>query len=71
MPLVQVNVFEGEITPEQTTELIQRVTDAVTTVISPKVRDVTWVVVHEVKSGSWGVGGTALGLEDVQRVIGG
>ncbi|HEY6365689.1 MAG TPA: tautomerase family protein [Candidatus Binatia bacterium] len=52
MPLVEVKVFEDELTPEQTKQLIQRITDAVTTVTSEKLRDVTWVIVNTVKSGS-------------------
>jgi 4-oxalocrotonate tautomerase len=71
MPFVEVKVFEDELTPEQTKELIQRITDAVATVTSEKLRDVTWVIVNEVKSGNWGVGGNALGLEDVRKIISG
>jgi 4-oxalocrotonate tautomerase len=69
MPLVEVKVFEDELTQEQTKQLIQRITDAVTTVTSEKLRDVTWVIVNTVKSGSWGVGGNALGVEDVRKII--
>jgi 4-oxalocrotonate tautomerase len=68
MPLVEVKVFEDELTQEQTKQLIQRITDAVTTVTSEKLRDVTWVIVNTVKSGSWGVGGNALGVEDVRKI---
>jgi len=69
MPFVEVKVFEDELTKDQTKELVQRITDAVTTVTSEKLRDVTWVIVSEVKSGNWGVGGNALGLEDVRKII--
>jgi 4-oxalocrotonate tautomerase len=69
MPFVEVKVFKDELTKDQTKELIQRITDAVTTVTSEKLRDVTWVIVSEVKSGNWGVGGSALGLEDVRKII--
>jgi 4-oxalocrotonate tautomerase len=69
MPLVEVKVFEDELTPEQTKQLIQKITDAVTAVTSEKLRDVTWVIVNPVKSGSWGVGGKALGIEDVKKII--
>jgi 4-oxalocrotonate tautomerase len=69
MPLVEVKVFEDELTQEQTTQLIQEITQAVTTVTSDKLRDVTWVIVHTVQSGSWGVGGKPLGLEDVRQLI--
>ena len=70
MPLIEVKVFEHELTPAQTQDLIQKITDAVTTVTSDKLRDVTWVIVDEVKSGNWGVGGKALGLADVKRITG-
>jgi phenylpyruvate tautomerase PptA (4-oxalocrotonate tautomerase family) len=43
MPLIEVKVFEDELTQEQRSDLIQRITDAVTTVTSPKLRAVTWV----------------------------
>jgi 4-oxalocrotonate tautomerase len=71
MPLIEVKVFEDELKPEQTKDLIRRITDAVTTVTSEKLRGVTWVIVNEVKSGHWGVGGNALGLEDVRKIISG
>jgi 4-oxalocrotonate tautomerase len=70
MPLVEVKVFEDELTAEQKQELIRKITDGVTTVISEKLRDVTWVIITEVKSGSWGVGGKVLGLQDIRRMIG-
>ncbi len=71
MPLVEVKVFENELTQTQSEELIQKITDAVTEVTSEKLRGVTWVVINEVKSGHWGVGGNALGLDDVKKIIAG
>ena len=71
MPLVEVKGFKDELTPDQTRALIQKITEAVTSVTSEKLRDVTWVVVSEVSSGNWGVGGTALGLDDVKKLIAG
>jgi 4-oxalocrotonate tautomerase len=70
MPLVEVKVFQDELTAEQTSTLIQRITDAVTATTSDKLRDVTWVIVSEVRSGHWGVGGKALGLDDVRKIMG-
>ncbi len=71
MPLVEVKVFENELTQIQSEKLIQKITDAVTEVTSEKLRGVTWVVINEVKSGHWGVGGNALGLDDVKKIIAG
>ena len=69
MPFVEVKLFEDELTQEQSKELIQKITNAVTEVTSEKLRDVTWVVISEVKSGNWGVGGNALGLDDVKKIM--
>ena len=71
MPFVEIKVFEDELTSEQSKVLIQKVTDVVTEVTSEKLRGVTWVVINEVKSGNWGVGGNALGLDDVKKIISG
>ncbi len=69
MPFVEVKVFEDELTPDQTHMLIQKITDAVTSVTSEKLKGATWVIVSEVPSGNWGIGGTALGLDDVKKMI--
>jgi 4-oxalocrotonate tautomerase len=71
MPLIEVNVFEDELTPDQTKDLIRKLTEAVTTVVSPRIRDVVWVVVHEIKSGNWGAGGKPMGVEDIRKMISG
>ena len=68
MPLVRVDVFKDELSPEQSRDLIIKITDAVTEVTSEKLRDVTWVMVNEVEDGHWGVGGRTLGLDDVKRL---
>jgi 4-oxalocrotonate tautomerase len=70
MPLIEVKVFKDELTSEQTQALIQKITDAVAIVTSPKLRPVTWVVVQEIKDGNWGVGGEALTLAEVKNMVG-
>jgi 4-oxalocrotonate tautomerase len=71
MPLIEVKVFKDELTPHQTRTLMQNITDAVVSVTSEKLRNVTWVIVSEVPSGNWGVGGSAIGLDDVKQMIAG
>ncbi len=71
VPLIEVNVFEDELSPDQTKDLIRKLTEAVTTVVSPKIRDVVWVVVHEIKSGNWGAGGKPMGVDDIRKMISG
>lgn len=69
MPYIEVNVFEGELSEEQKATLISKITTSVTDTTSDKLNDVTWVVIKEVASGSWGVGGTALGLADIKKLM--
>jgi 4-oxalocrotonate tautomerase len=69
MPLIQVKIFKDELDSAQSAALIGKITDAVTSVTSEKLRDHTWVILEEVKDGQWGIGGTALGLPDVKAII--
>ncbi len=69
MPLIQVDVFEDELSQDQSKDLIDRITDVVTEVTSEKLREVTWVIINEVKNGHWGVGGNPLSLDDVKKLM--
>ena len=69
MPLIEVKVFEDELSQAQSKDLIEKITNAVTEVTSEKLCDVTWVIIDEVKSGYWGVGGSPLGLDDVRNIM--
>ena len=71
MPLINVKVFKDELSADQSRDLIGKITDAITEVTSEKLRDVTWIVIEEVKDGQWGVGGNAIGLDDVKNIIAG
>lgn len=68
MPLVEINVFEDELSETQTQNMIEKVTDVMVSFAGENLREATRVVVHEVKSGNWGVGGKALGLDDVRAM---
>jgi len=65
MPLVQVKVIEGVFTEAQKREMVHRLTDAMVSIEGESMRPVTWVVVEEVKSGDWGIGGKPLTTADV------
>ena len=68
MPLVEIKFFEGELSEAQTQEVIEKVTDVLVSFSGEGLREATWVVVQEVKSGHWGVGGKALGLDDIRAI---
>ena len=68
MPLVQVRVIEGVFSAGQKQEMIGRLTDSMVSIAGEALRAVTWVVVEEVESGAWGIGGNALTTADVQAI---
>jgi 4-oxalocrotonate tautomerase len=70
MPLVQVKVIEGVFTDSQKQEMIRKLTDTMVSIEGEAFREVTWVVIEEVKSGSWGIGGKGLTADDVKALAG-
>ena len=71
MPFVNVKVIEGVFTSEQKQEMIRKLTDTMVSIEGENMRGVTWVVVEEVKSGDWGIGGNPLTTKDVQDLAAG
>ena len=69
MPLVQVSVLENALTDNQKTQLINKVTEAVVSVYGEGLRPYTWVIVQDVRSGQWGLGGRGLTTEDVKGLM--
>jgi 4-oxalocrotonate tautomerase len=70
MPLVQVRVIEGVFTPDQKHEMIHQLTETMVEIEGESLRPVTWVIVEEVKSGDWGIGGNGLTTADVHALQG-
>ena len=68
MPLIEIKVFENELSSEQSSDLILGITNVVTEVTSEKLRGATWVIIDEVKDGHWAVAGQPLSLADVKRM---
>jgi 4-oxalocrotonate tautomerase len=71
MPLINVKVIENVFTAEQKHDIVERLTDAMVTIEGDNMRQVTWVVIEEVKSGDWGIGGNALTTADVKALAAG
>jgi 4-oxalocrotonate tautomerase len=70
MPFVNVRLIEGVFTPEQKAQMISGITEALVAIEGENLRPVTWVVVDEVKSGDWGIGGKGLKTADVHALQG-
>ena len=71
MPVVNIKVIEGVFSQDQKQEMIRRMTDVLGDLEGEYMRQFTVVVIEEVKSGDWGVGGKALSSADVKALAGG
>ena len=70
MPLVDIQLIEGVFDKAQKQKMISKVTDAMVEIEGEAMRGVTWVRVHEVESGEWGIGGKARTASDVTAMLG-
>jgi 4-oxalocrotonate tautomerase len=71
MPFLNVRVIEGVFTSAQKQEMIRKLTDTMVSIEGENMRSVTWVVIEEVKSGDWGIGGNPLTTSDVKALAAG
>jgi 4-oxalocrotonate tautomerase len=71
MPLINVKLIEGVFSTSQKQEMIRKLTDTMVSIEGENMRAVTWVVVEEVKSGDWGIGGNPLTTGDVKALAAG
>jgi 4-oxalocrotonate tautomerase len=70
MPLINVKLIDGVFSPAQKKQITQKLTDAMVSIEGEAMRSVTWVVIEEVKSGDWAIGGNALTTADVHALAG-
>ena len=68
MPLIEVKMIEQVFTPAQKKEMIAKLTDAVVAIEGESLRPYTVVILEDVRSGSWGIGGQGLTTEDVKAL---
>jgi len=71
MPLINVKVIEGVFSAAQKQEMVRKLTETMVSIEGENMRPVTWVVVEEVKSGDWGIGGKPMATEDVKALAAG
>jgi 4-oxalocrotonate tautomerase len=61
-------MIEGVFTPTQKQEMIRKLTDTMVSIEGENLRPYTLVVLDEVKSGDWGVGGSSLTNSEVRAL---
>ncbi len=71
MPFVNVKIIEGVFSPSQKQDIVRELTDTMVKIEGENMRGVTWVVLEEVRSGDWGIGGQPLTTADVRALAAG
>jgi 4-oxalocrotonate tautomerase len=71
MPLIQVKLIEKVFNAQQKQEMVKKLTDAMVSIEGENMRPVTWVIIEEVASGEWGIGGQAMSTEAVKALAAG
>ena len=71
MPLIQVKLIENAFTTQQKQEMIKKLTDAMVSIEGENMRQVTWVILEDVNTGEWGIGGQSLSTEAVKALAAG
>ncbi len=69
MPLVDVQLIEGVFDKNQKQAMISKITDAMVEIEGEAMRGATWVRVHEVASGNWGIGGKGLTTAEAKALL--
>ena len=68
MPLINVKLIEGVFNETQKRKMVSDLTDAMVAIEGEPLRQFTWVVIEEVNSGNWALGGKPLTTADVKAL---
>ena len=66
MPLVEVKLVKGVFSKDQKQEMIHKITETMVGIEGEALRPVTWVLVSELESGDWGIGGSGKTTQDIK-----
>lgn len=68
MPLINVKVIENVFSPAEKKQIAEKLTDALVAIEGEALRPYTVVVIDEVRSGDWAVGGRTLSTADARAL---
>ena len=70
MPIVDVKVMEKVLSSDQKQSIAEGITQVFANVVGELVRPATWVVIQDVTSGQWTMGGQPVTTEGVKEMLG-
>jgi len=69
--LINVKVIAGVFSDAEKKRMASRLTDAMVAIEGESLRTVTWVMIEEIKSGDWAIGGQSLTAGNIKALAGG
>jgi 4-oxalocrotonate tautomerase len=69
VPIIDVKVVEGVLTTGQKQKIARAFTDVFSDVVGSAARPVTWVVIQDIASGQWTMGGDPVTTEGVKNLL--
>jgi 4-oxalocrotonate tautomerase len=71
MPYINCRVMEGVLSEDQKSEIAEQITETFASVVGEPVRGLTWVVIDDMASGQFTIGGRAVTTQGVQDILAG
>jgi 4-oxalocrotonate tautomerase len=71
MPVVNVRLMENVLSPEQKQDIAEQFTETLVSVIGEPVRELTWVIVDDIRSGQLNIGAKPITTEAVKEMLAG
>jgi 4-oxalocrotonate tautomerase len=68
MPVATIKVIEGVFSADEKRRMIEKVTEAMASVEGEKLREKTYVIIEEIKSGEWAIGGKIITTDHVKHL---
>jgi 4-oxalocrotonate tautomerase len=70
MPMIDVKVMEKVLSPAEKQAIAEGITDVFASTVGEAARGVTWVVIQDVTSGQWAMGGSPVTTAGVLELLG-
>ncbi|HEU5399802.1 MAG TPA: tautomerase family protein [Terriglobales bacterium] len=71
MPLIEVKMIEGVFNAAKKQEIVKKLTDTMVSIEGEALRPYTVVLLEEIRSGDWGIGGKGLTTSEVHAIAAG
>jgi 4-oxalocrotonate tautomerase len=71
MPYINCRVVEGVLSTDQKAEIAEQITETFVSVVGEPVRGLTWVVIDDMTSGQFTIGGRPVTTEGVKDILAG